>query len=403
MIAKRIAVTSRRWNAGHDQEHTLTFREGLRLRPLISKARVATLNQFSTRVSIKIDSKDAEALHAIFNFEHSKLTISLKELVGHLCPSLDCDIFVSESSGALELAHSRNWFQHDASRWVRDIIFADARVDPKLDEYVITLAPLVRKIEGPDGAQCGRAAIAIGGLNAGVDSVGGLVASSHSRSVTSFSRNYVGTLDFEPDGVRRSAGLSVATKTKIAAWASEQAALISQLEIHELEYYLAAANVAFFGGDASPIARILVNRETLKLDAVFQILEQGTVIYAALDPQFRGESEGLRISNVYYRPHPSHGIGLSRNEIEFFNTTMESWSGSVHTDSIYHQVPTEKYSASSSFLSLLKRYAEFRNRVMRLELLSDFVFGKYVGKESPREGLVQGSELRGPACKLWLE
>jgi hypothetical protein len=267
MVAERILVTSPRWDAGLDQARSLLFREGLRLRPLMSEARGPSLNQFSTRVALKISSRNADQLNIAFEHPHNQFTVTLKELVAHLCPCLDCDVFVQESEGPLELAHSQTWNESDPGQWVRDIVWAQARQNQSLDEYLAKAAKLMRVVEGPDGEPCGRAAIGFGKLESGIDSVGGFASSQHSRLVGSFSQVYIGALGFEPDGLRRGTGPQFASKAKIEAWASEQATLVAQLEVNDLEKYLAAMNVAAFGGDPTPIARILVNREVQTLQS----------------------------------------------------------------------------------------------------------------------------------------
>ena len=111
MVAERIAVTSRRWDAGLDQARTLTFRKGLELRPLISEARGASLGQFSTRVELHITSELTEELLTIRRAPQPNLKVTLGQLVAHLCPCLDCNVWVSQPPSQPKLSHSGKWHE----------------------------------------------------------------------------------------------------------------------------------------------------------------------------------------------------------------------------------------------------------------------------------------------------
>jgi hypothetical protein len=392
MIAERIAVTSRRWDAGHDQAHKLTFRKGLRLRPLLSDA---SLSQFSTRVELHITSSDVEQLTTAYpRFAQENFKVSLKELIAHLCPCLDCDVFVSQGEGQFDLAHSRKWYQSDALKWTREIVFAEPKNDQVLNNYLAKIAPLARVIEGPDGP-CGRAAIAFGNIETGIESVGGLASSTHSR-MSNFSMQYVGAIGFEPGGPRRNAGCLLGDN--VGAWATEQAQLLTQFEISDIEKYLAAVNAANFGGDPTPIAMVLINRRPTTLSTVYDLLQDGTTIYAPIE-----HSGGLvEISRVYHSTSPGIKSALAWNELDFGVTTMEAWPGGHIPDKAYHRIPTEETPMPSCFLSCLQRYAYSKRRTLQWELESDVLFARYKGEASAREKLLPGLELRATGLKLSL-
>ncbi len=401
MVAKRIVVTSRRWDAGHDTARSLTFREGLRLRPLISTAHGTSLNQFSTRVALQITTEDAERLLTALRAQQDNLKITLKELVAHLCPCLDCDVLVSQDPGQVELAHSGTWYDGDPSQWAREIVFADRRADHQLDGYIAQIASLLRVVEGFDGEPCGRAAIAFGQIETGIGSVGGLTSSLPLRAVSNFSMSYVGALGFEPDGIRRGSG-AIYAREEVQAWASEQARLLSRLEISAIEKYLAAMNVAEFGGDPTPIATILINRQARTLASVYDMLAEGKEIFAAAGSSTGGHPKALSISQVLYWSRGSFGMGLHPNELDFAVITMEAWSGKRVPDQVYHQIPIEEFPTPSSFLSCLERYACSKTRTLKMELTRDVLFAHFTGEPSPRDGLLPGTELRGAAIRLRL-
>jgi hypothetical protein len=404
MIAQRIEVTSRRWDAAQEQARKLTFREGLRLRPLISETGGASLGQFSTRVALHITSDDAERLLTVSRArqanpaEQDNLRVTLRELVAHLCLCLDCDVLISQPQGHFEVAHSRKWYDSDALQWARQIVFAGNRADQTIDDYLAMVAPLIRVIIGPDGEPCGRAAIGFRGIDAGIDSVGGLVASRHSRVIGSFSIAYVGAIGFEPSGPRRDSG-PPCSRAGVEAWASEQALLVAQITVSDLENYVAAMNVAAFGGDPTPIATILINRKPASLIKVHDTLSEGKEVFAAFDAS---TGRGPRISMIHHWQTPYYAIGFDWNELNFLVVAMEAWSGTRASDEEYHRCPTTEEPAPSCFLSCLQRYAHSKGRTLKMEIVSNVLLATYKGEASSREHLSVGTELRADAIKLSL-
>ena len=310
----------------------------MQLRPLLSEARGTSLDQFSTRVELYVASKQVEQLLTVYQVPQTNLTVGLSELVAHLCPCLDCDVWVVELQQTRKLAHSSNWYQADALPWIREITFANPRADQNIDSYLARIAPLVRILNGPDGVPCGRAAIGFGYIEAGIQSIGGLASSADTRAVHSFSMAYVGSMGFEPAGPRRNAGPIVGAN--VEGWASEQAALLAQTEVDEFEKYLAAMNVAQFGGDPTPIAMILINRKPTTLAGVYKMLAAGKAVTAAVSPSVGRQLP--TISMVMHWRSPGHGEGLGSNELDFAVATMEAWSSRRVPDQHYHQIPTEK-------------------------------------------------------------
>jgi hypothetical protein len=110
---------------------------------------------------------------------------------------------------------------------------------------------------------------------------------------------YVGEIGFEPGGPRRDSG-RLRGPGEVKDWASEQALLLAEAEINEFEKYLAAMNVAGFGGDPTPIATILMNRQATSLIKVYDMLAEGREIFAALGASTGGH--GVAISEIRYWP-----------------------------------------------------------------------------------------------------
>lgn len=400
MIAERIEVTSRRWDKGQQDARKLVFRDGLRLRPLVSESIGAPLGQISTRVVLYIASKDAELLLTILGERNVKFKVALKELVAHLCLCLDCNVFTSESGGPYETAHSRRWYESDALQWCREITFAEPRADQDTDDALSAIAPLIQVIEGSDGEPCGRAAISCRNIETGIDSIGGLASARAGRKVGNLSTFYVGGVEYEPNGPRRDTG-SLRAPAEVKAWASKQAQLLAQSQISDWERYYAAMNVAKFEGDPTPIATILINRNTMSLTEVYRALDDGKEIFAVLGQVTRN---GPLISMINYWLSAHQGIALGFSELDFAVSTMEAWlpGSRFPLDELYHRVPAKEEPVPSSFLSCLERYALLRGRTLNMEVVNDMVFATYKGEPSARERLSAGAELRSAGIKLKL-
>lgn len=395
MLTQRIEVTSRRWDAAQNQARKLTFRQGLRLRPLVSKTGATTLGQFSTRVALHITSENVERLLTVYRVQEDNLKLTLKELVAHLCPCVDCDVFILQSQDQYEIVHHRKWHELDALQWVRQIAFVDNRSDETIDHYLAKISPLIRVMTGPNSEPCGRAAIAFGLIETGIHSISGLVAAHHSRAISNFSMSFVGAIGFEPDGPRRDSG-AWRNPAGVKAWASEQAVLLAKTKINEMERYIAAINIAEFDGDPTPIATILINRKPTSLSKVYNALAKRKEIFAAFST-----AHGLSISTIHWQT-PYYGLGLRSNEVDFSVLTMEAWSAARIPNPVYHKIPSAEDPTPSCFLSCLERYASSKGRTLKMEIVGNVLFATYKGESSPREKLSVGAELRGSAVNLSL-
>ena len=398
-LTDQVAVTSRRWDAAQVDARTLTFREGLRLRPLVSDNHGAPLGPFSTRVALRVTKDKVESLLTVHRRRRSSFKISLKEAVAQQCPCVDCDIFVADGEGGFEKAHSRKWYDADPAEWVRAIVFANHRADEEIDEYIAKMAPLLRIINGPDLEPCGRAAIALADVEAGLASIGGLVSSIQSGHTGNFSTHFVGAMAYEPDGPKRSAGKPFASAAQVERWGTEQARLLEGAQLGDREKYVAAINVAKFGGDPTPIAMILINRIPTSLEQVYELLENGEVIYGVVGAKFDKPS----IEMLYHQSRLHFQEILGHGELHFLVKTMEAWRVGRFPDDAYHLLPHDGAEFRTCFLSCLERYATSKRRILKMEFNPDMAFATYKGEESTREKLYSGMEIRGGALKVWLE
>lgn len=391
MITKRIEVTSRRWDAGLDQTRKLTLKDGLKSRPLVSTVVPESLGQLSTRVEIRISSDTVDGLVSVLRHPKGDTKANLKQVVAHLCPILDCDVWVVEGSAQMELAHSQRWAEADALEWAGQISYADLQGDSKIQDHLAKQAPYIKVIKNEQGEPCGRAAIAFGQIPVGISAIGRFA--SETRSIYQFSFNYVGSIGYDPDGPRRGHG-SILNKEGVKAWASEQAVLLASANLNEAEQCLAAMNVAEFGGNPAPVAKILVSRNWMSLGQVYDLLVEGNDIFVALE-----RSDSTSIGSIVYWPNPHQGISIKSHELDLGVLVMEAWRPGMRHQ-IYVRIPTDDDPVPSCFLTCLAHYAESKGHPLKMERATDVRFGSFNGMESPRDGLFKGTEIRGDAIRL---
>ncbi len=328
--------------------------------------------------------------------------VTLEELVAHECPCLDCDVFVRVGDGKSKRAHSDNWYEEDALEWTRAIAYARHRVDERLGEYIAKIIPLVRVIQGPDGEPSGRAAISFANIEVGIASIGGLVSSSQASSIGSLATDYVGALGYEPDGPMRNMGQRVSARGAVEAWATDQATLLSHMNLGEWEKYLAAANVAQFGGDATPIAMILLDRKPTYIKDVFNVLQTGASIYGVIN-DISGGRNYPSFGTIYHEIGSFIRQNFRPDEIEFLVPTLEGWHVRRFHDDIYHVIAPNDDEYSGCFVSLMSKCASANNRSLKWEHSENTCVARYNGVDSPREKLNCGMEIRRPTLRLWLE
>jgi hypothetical protein len=131
--------------------------------------------------------------------------------------------------------------------------------------------------------------------------------------ISNFSMAYAGGIEFEPGGPRRDSG-PPRRPAEVKAWASKQALLVAQNKMSDFENYLAAMNMADLGGDPTPIATVLINRQPTALINVYDMLAEGKEIFAVLGAS---TGRGPAISMIQHWQHPHYGVGLNWNELDF--------------------------------------------------------------------------------------
>jgi hypothetical protein len=179
-------------------------------------------------------------------------------------------------------------------------------------------------------------------------------------------------------------------QAEISAWATQQAELLSALQLRAENRYVAAINVARFSGNPLPIAMIRRNREIVRVDEVVADLLSGAVVHVPVEERDEGQP---RIGAVMRQIGWSSWVGLSREELSFEGVVLEAWGRMAHSDN-YHLIPTADNPAPFSFLACLEGACARLGVKLAIEFAANHLLAKYVGKPSEREGVQLGDEFR---------
>lgn len=155
MVASRVVVESRKYDAGLDHTIMITFPSGLCLRPVLTKKRGYTTS-ISTMVTLTLDNKKCKwdsmttqksnLLHAVpFNVPYSAV-------MAHLTAGLDVDVTYCENDEQPHIIHkdiSKTLMgSPEIKEWLKDITYARYQNRPEeLCEYIDTNYERMRKIE----------------------------------------------------------------------------------------------------------------------------------------------------------------------------------------------------------------------------------------------------------------
>lgn len=393
MIAKEVSVLSRPFDEGIDKTRVLKFFDNAQMRPILLDAKGEASANVSTRVSLTVSRNNLEKVLRYGSSSSSERSqITFTELVGTICPMLDADVFV-DVKGELNQIHSRNWFEGDRADWLRRISLPNTNnavnvTSETIDAQIIEAAERLTFID-PNDPSAGLAAVA-GNAARGIRTIGMLKAT---EGFNQFSNDYWGAIDYQADDPQRTFG-SPRSKALLAEWATKQAVKAAGSQAADNQIII-ARRVAEFGGDATPIACIRFDREWKSLEEAFDKACREGKVYIPLKPN-SGHDNGISMAVVRER-QSGFLDNYAENELEFLVPIME---GSDSNGKAYYAIPTTDRPAPNSFLAMLNKLAIERGTAISGEFIARFPTARYVGVDSPRQGLFNGQTIHCDVLKL---
>jgi hypothetical protein len=394
MIAGEITVLSRPFDRGVDQLRTLKFSKDAQTRPILLDTCGDASPTVSTRVTLKLDRA---MLDQVLRFDsalsRSETPVTFAELIGALCPMLDVDIFMDVGGKATQI-HSRNWFEEDRVAWMRRISLphVNKAINASIETIEAEMAEAAPRLTflDPDDPSAGLAAVS-GVAARGVRAVGMLRAT---EGFSQFANEYWGAIDYQATEPRRSSG-SPRSAELLSRWASGQALLAADMVASDQQKRIIARRVATFEGDAMPIASISFDHDWLTLE---KVLDKACKVGKVYTPVKRapGHDSGLAMGIV--RERQSGFIdNYFQKELEYLVPIME---GSDSSESAYDAIPTDDQPAPHSFLTMLNRLGVERGIEITGRFIENFPAARYVGQDSPRQGLKHGATIRCDVLEL---
>ena len=401
MISSRVSITSRQYDAGLGEFRTLEFRKGLSSHPiLLDGARPQSSPSVSTRVTVYLNRNDKNNLFSIRSKYHEdeNIKITLSQLVAHLCPCLDCDVFTSYDGEELVLAHRSDWYKEQhRSDWLSSVNLAEARKEEGLSNYLNMAVPYLKEFKDAAGRRVGLACVGFREFDTGVTSVGGLISGNLARSPMSFSKKWIGALATLPDGPKRWGGQLAHDAAEMKNWSDQLTnRYAANTNMTPRDYHVACVYTAEFGGCPFPILHAYVNRKILGANNILEILLEKKIIYLPIS------SVGSSLDRFC--------IDAVRNTGGFFNfwlgekdlTPREILVEKLHTNESnpeYYSIPGDEN--DTTLVGCLIKLADQNGFSWEAGCHPNWELADYVGPDSPRERLISGQILKGPV--VWFK
>ena len=172
---------------------------------------------------------------------------------------------------------------------------------------------------------------------------------------------------------------------------------ISKLDLNVARKNIIAIRVAKYGGDATPILQMKIDRIPVDMEQIFERLSQGESCYSPVKSDMTGS--GKILVTTLRTQHSGFVDNYRTEELEFLMSTLEPLSDG---DENLFEVPVTGHEASHGFCTLLEKYSAYRGYRMNGEFFPKTDFAKYIGKSSERDGIVTGKIISTDALKISL-
>jgi hypothetical protein len=362
MVAAKVSISSRRFDAGMDSVTQVRFPNGLSLRPLISSGPPAGFEANAStivRIGLHPESGDPSSLPASKGrrIHEPERRVPIKQGLAILCAGLDVGVELIDRDGVISVVHTPLSDLEDLDSrkaWLQDISGLKDGDDSYgvLIEHASRLRPL---IDG--GVVKGLAAISTCASNnttgwTSISTVGGLAIDVN----TSNFYRFVGAIDFHPRSAKREPSSVPSVEGGVfEAWSKEQKSLLPKFSERPLDWCFATSSFASLGVDPIDVATFIVRTKDdigiLRLDKLVDVIvDVGLAFYT---------------SSVIEHIEVHHTEGAFRNFPTFFPVANSSFL-SLRRDDKGNYI-------STSAMSCIERRCLARSVNLELEIIPNVV------------------------------
>lgn len=275
MLGDVVRVTSRRFDAALTSTKTLEFRSGLEARPILRDASpYEYLQQGGTRVSVRLKSDPyaADGWLARTDWHKKVHRLSLRRILGPLCPSLDVNLSVDEGNNSQPCLAPDDWKTIEGKKLLGRLDRAD---DESAEKKELALyGRQLRSLVGGDGTTFGRACIwstaKYSSESHGSVTVGGLAAAR----LTGIGGILLGTAYT----IARDSAMPLVPAEVLSAWATEQAQLLCEAPLLSLDKLNAVAFIMQCGGNPGNLPIVQRGTEYFNSEGLRRILGEAESI-----------------------------------------------------------------------------------------------------------------------------
>jgi Histidine kinase-, DNA gyrase B-, and HSP90-like ATPase len=249
MLGDVVRVTSNRFDAALTAAKTLEFRSGLEARPVLRNATPSEyLQRGGTRVSVRLrDNPYTDGGWLARKDWHNKIhRLSLKLVMGPVCPNLDVQLTVDEGNSSQPCLAPNDWITMEGKKLLARLDRADDAAEKReLSVYGHQLRPLVGKDQKVVGRACIWGAETYASESHGCVTVGGLAAA---RLI-----GIGGVLLGVAQTITRDSAMPVVPADVLSAWATEQSNLLSKSSLSSKDKMNALSFVLLCGGEPAEL------------------------------------------------------------------------------------------------------------------------------------------------------
>ncbi|WP_158918716.1 ATP-binding protein [Caulobacter sp. S45] len=346
MLGDQVRVITRRYDRDMRSAKVLEFRNGVASRPNLRDASPKEVPlDGGTRVEVRLKLTPTEPdglLHRKTPFEES--VAKLEDMIASLAPACDVTVKVLEETQTKGSTEAGDWIEISSAALMRRIDGGGKPASAKMRPW-----EELAELRDEEGRIYGRARIDVGNAwsSRGLVTVDGLAASKIS--------SVAGILIGVETTASRNAARPVVPSPVLAAWASEQAIILSKAEVPDGEKAKAAAIILACGGQIADLPIIFWQEEWMtpaQFSAALQtldrlVLHEGSITHEEDDDvtkrdferYFQAEGEvGQTTNGRYSQTHRSDWIaaitqGVSATPVRVIEALIaEAWGG-VESDS----------------------------------------------------------------------